>query len=57
MKGTCTVKGKIFQTFKKRETPFTVFMGMLIYAKSRMKVFIDLLHDHGLSVLYDLYFN
>ena len=57
VKSTCTVKGQKLSDIQKRETPFTVFMGILIFAKTRMKVFIDFLHDHGLSVLYDLCFN
>ena len=36
-----------------RETPFPLFLGMSVYAKTRKKVLVELLHDHGLSVLYD----
>ena len=44
---------KTFRHSKERETPFPVFMGMSIYAKTRKKVLIDLLHDHGLTIPYD----
>ena len=44
---------KTFRHSKERKTPFPVFMGMSIYAKTRKKVLVDLLHDHGISILYD----
>ena len=44
---------KTFRHSKERETPFPVFMGMSMYAKTRKKVLIDLLHDNGLSIPYD----
>ena len=44
---------KTFRHSKERETPFPVFMGMSIYAKTRKKVLIDLLHDHSLTIPYD----
>ena len=44
---------KTFRHSKDWETPFPVLMGMSIYAKTRKKILIDLLHDHGLSIPYD----
>ena len=38
---------------KERKTPFSLFLGMSVYAKTQKKVLVELLHDHGLSVLYD----
>ena len=38
---------------KERETPFSLFLGMSVYARPRKKVLVELLHDHGLSVSYD----
>ena len=46
-------RAKTFRHFKERETPFPVFMSMSLYAKTRKKFLIDLLHDNGLSIPSD----
>ena len=38
---------------KERGTPFLLFLGMSVYAKTRKNVLAELLYDHGLSVSYD----
>ncbi|KAJ8046458.1 hypothetical protein HOLleu_05132 [Holothuria leucospilota] len=38
---------------KDRETPFPVYMGMYVFAKTRKKSLVELLHEHGISVSYD----
>jgi len=38
---------------KDHETPFPVYIGMSIYAKTRKKKLVEMLHGHGLSILYD----
>eukprot|EP00058_Branchiostoma_floridae_P021206 XP_002606696.1 hypothetical protein BRAFLDRAFT_72537 [Branchiostoma floridae] len=38
---------------KDRETPFPIYMGMSIYAKTRKKLLVNMLHDHGLGISYD----
>ena len=38
---------------KDRETPFVVYMGMSVFAKTRKRQLIDMLHDNGLSITYD----
>lgn len=44
---------KTFRHSKDRETPFPVFLGMSTYAKTRKKLLVDMLHEHGLSISYD----
>ena len=44
---------KTFRHSKERETPFPVFMGMSVYAKTRKKVLIDLLHEHPTNIKTD----
>ncbi|KAL0198142.1 hypothetical protein M9458_006682, partial [Cirrhinus mrigala] len=36
-----------------RETPFPVYIGMSIYAKTRKRHLVEMLHDHGLSIPYN----
>lgn len=38
---------------KDRETPFPVFIGMSTYSKTRKRVLVEMLHDHGISISYD----
>ena len=38
---------------KERETPFLLFLGMSVYAKTQKKVLVELHHDHELSVSYE----
>ena len=34
-----------------RETPFPVFMGMSVYAKTRKRTLLEMLHEHGISII------
>ena len=36
-----------------RETPFPVYIGMSVYAKTRKRHLVEMLHDRGLSIPYD----
>lgn len=38
---------------KDRETAFPVYMGLSVYAKTRKRNLVEMLHDHGLSISYD----
>ena len=38
---------------KDRETPFAVYVGLKVYAKTRKRELIDKLHENGLSISYD----
>ncbi|CAE1257574.1 unnamed protein product [Acanthosepion pharaonis] len=38
---------------KDRETPFAVYVGLKMYAKTRKRELIDKFHEHGLSISYD----
>lgn len=38
---------------KDRETPFPVYMGMAVYAKTRKRTLVEMLHDHGMSISYN----
>ena len=38
---------------KDRETPFAVYVGLKVFAKTRKRELIDKLHENGLSVSYD----
>lgn len=40
------------QHSKDRKTPFSVYMGLLVYAKTRKRNLVEMLHEHGLSI-YD----
>lgn len=46
--------GKLLRHSKDRETPFPVFLGLSVYSKTRKKHIVELLHDHGLSISYDI---
>jgi hypothetical protein len=35
---------------KDRETPFPIFMGMPVYAKTRKKGLVEMMNDYGLSI-------
>ena len=37
----------------KRETPFPIFLGMSVYAKTRKRMLVEMLHEHGISISYD----
>ena len=53
----CQKKHNKISNFSKhsqsRETPFTIYVGVLIYAKTRKRQLIESLHQHGVSVSYD----
>ena len=36
-----------------RETPFPIFLGMSVYAKTRKRMLVEMLHEHGISISYD----
>ena len=38
---------------KDRETPFPIYIGLSVFAKTRMKKLIEMLHANGLSISYD----
>ena len=38
---------------KTRETPFAVYVGMKVFAKTRKRELIDKLHENGISIPYD----
>lgn len=38
---------------KDHGTPFAVYIGMSLYAKTRKRKLIDMLHEHGLCISYD----
>ena len=38
---------------RSRETPFLIYVGLYVHAKTRKKKVIDTLHDLGLSIAYD----
>ena len=37
---------------KDRETPFAVYMGMSVFAKTRKRQLIEMLHENGLGISY-----
>ena len=38
---------------KDRETPFPVYKGMAVYARTRKRSLVEMFHDHGMSNSYD----
>jgi len=38
---------------KNRETPFAVFLGMSVYAKTRKIVLLEMIHEYDVSIPYD----
>ena len=38
---------------KDRETPFAIYVGLKVYAKTRKRELIDKLHENGLRISYD----
>ena len=38
---------------KERETPFPLYIGLSVYAKTRKRHLVELLHNNGISILYD----
>lgn len=38
---------------KSREPPFPIYIGLLLFAKTRKRQLIDTLHKHGISITYD----
>ena len=36
-----------------RETPFPISLGMSVYAKTRKRMLVEMLHEHGISISYD----
>ena len=52
----CFNKGKdstIEKHSRNRETPFAVYTGMTVFAKTRKRQLIDKLHENGISISYD----
>ncbi len=53
----CSAKYKegteVHRHSKDRETPFAVYVGMSLFAKTRKRQLIDMLHVNGLSISYD----
>ena len=53
----CFVKHKegtnVHRHSKDREPPFAVYMGMYVFAKTRKRQIIEMLHENGLSISYD----
>lgn len=53
----CKTKGRdgtaAHRHSKDRETPFAVYIGMAVYAKTRKRQLIDLLHENGMCISYD----
>lgn len=45
--------GKTYRHSKDRETPFAVYVGMKVFAKTRKRELIDKLHENGISISYD----
>ena len=38
---------------KDRETPFPVYIGVSVFAKTRKRSLVEMLHEHGMSISYD----
>ena len=38
---------------KSRETPVAIYVGLLLFAKSRKRQLIDILHQYGICISYD----
>ena len=38
---------------KDRETPFPVYIGVSVFAKTRKRSVVEMLHEHGMSISYD----
>ena len=38
---------------KDRETPFPVYIGLSMFAKTRKRHLVEMLHDNGISISYD----
>ena len=38
---------------KDPETPFPIYIGLSVFAKTRMKKLVEMLHANGLSISYD----
>ena len=38
---------------KNRETPFAVYVGLSVFAKTRKRHLVDVMHKNGLSISYD----
>ena len=38
---------------KERETPFVIYVGLLLFAKTRKRQLIDTLHQYGICISYD----
>ena len=51
--GRCRNEKATQRHSKDRETPLPVYIGMSIYARTRKRHFIEILHDRGISVSYD----
>ena len=44
---------QIHRHSKDRETPLAVYIGLSVFAKTRKRQLIDMLHENGLSITYD----
>ena len=42
-----------YRHFKELKIPFSLFLGMPVYAKTWKSVLVDMLHDLGRSISYD----
>lgn len=49
----CTYGAATHRHSKDRETPFAVYIGMTVFAKTRKRQLIDMLHENGISISYD----
>ena len=38
---------------KNRETPFPIYMGIAVYARTRKRDLVEMLHENGMSISYD----
>ena len=38
---------------KNRETPFPIYMGLSVFAKTRKRRLVEMMNEHGLSISYD----
>ena len=51
--GRCRKEKATQRHSKDRETPFPVYIGMSIYARTRKRHLVEMLHDNGISISYD----
>ena len=51
--GRCRNEKATQRHSKDRETPFPVYIGMAVYARTRKRHLVEMLHDNGISISYD----